>query len=373
MPVFLITGYDGQETIFYRETPHQNGVGPILNEAISKLSSNPNSMIIIESLHEDSPEPQMEQHIPHSEYQDFYVDEWDAESTKKSGKVITMSGKPHKPRKLKQDKGISPEEAINRISFRSESTGWVIDDITIYDDTYGSKADGSLYNPETNERIDFEEAEISMDIYIPPMENIYVDYDDDDDLESVVEESMMEAEGFYDEDGVGAKHMASESSNPTGGNTGDQIVSWEYNGLSSPSGPPSDIFWAEGSNKLPVAVIDFEGVSEKYKNMSLDELADLDIQELADNFDIETLIELRIMAAKREAPYWETKGVDFDFENESFTDYPSGIFQDAIWAHNEYGAEGKKNCGCGQDPCKTYGAESQEFHSSLDESFDEIL
>ena len=73
--------------------------------------------------------------------------------------------------------------------------------------------------------------------------------------------------------------MASESANPTGGNTGDQIVSWEYNGLSSPSGPPSDIFWAEGKN----------------------------------------------------------------------------------------------TCGCGQEPCITYGAESKEFRSSLDESFDEIL
>tara|TARA_B100000900_G_scaffold366107_1_gene341778 strand:+ start:2377 stop:4131 length:1755 start_codon:yes stop_codon:yes gene_type:complete len=39
-----------------------------------------------------------------------------------------------------------------------------------------------------------------------------------------------------------------ESANPTGGATGDQIVSWEHNGLSSPSGPPSDIFWSEGSS-----------------------------------------------------------------------------------------------------------------------------
>ena len=284
MPVFLITGYDGQDAVFYRETPHMNGVGPLLNEAISMLSGNPNSSIIVESLYEDSPEPQMEKFIPYSDYDDFYVDEWDAESKKKSGRVITMSGKPHKPRKLKQDDGISPEEAIQRISFRADSAGWVIDDITVYDDAYGSKADGTLYNPESNERIEFENADVSMDYYIPPMDNIYVDYDDeeddeDEDLDSVVEQSMMEAEGFYDDDGVGPKHMASESANPTGGNTGDQIVSWEHNGLSSPSGPPSDIFWAEG----------------------------------------------------------------------------------------------KKNCGCGQDPCKTYGAESKEFRSSLDESFDEIL
>ena len=247
MPIFLITGYDGEETIFYRETPHHNGVGPLLNQAIRELSQRPNSMIIIESLHEDSPETQMEKHIPFADYEEFYVDEWDAESTKKSGKVITMSGKPHKPRKLKQDQGISPEEAIQRIAFRSETSAWVIEEVSIYDSTYGSKADGSLYNPDSNERIDFEEADVRMDYYIPPMENIYVDYDEDEDededVEAVVEESMMEAEGFHDEDGIGPKFMA----------------------------------------------------------------------------------------------------------------------------------EGKKNCGCGQDPCKTYGAETQKFRSPLDDSFDEIL
>ena len=61
---------------------------------------------------------------------------------------------------------------------------------------------------------------------------------------------------------------------------------------------------------------------EQYKNMSLDELAELDIQELAENFDIATLIELRIEAAKQEAPYWESKGIDFDVENESFVGMP---------------------------------------------------
>ena len=39
-----------------------------------------------------------------------------------------------------------------------------------------------------------------------------------------------------------------EGANPSGGATGDQIISWEHNGLSSPSGPPSDIFWSEGSD-----------------------------------------------------------------------------------------------------------------------------
>ena len=36
-----------------------------------------------------------------------------------------------------------------------------------------------------------------------------------------------------------------EGANPSGGSTGNQVVSWESGGLSSPSGPPSDIFWAD--------------------------------------------------------------------------------------------------------------------------------
>lgn len=41
---------------------------------------------------------------------------------------------------------------------------------------------------------------------------------------------------------------SAEGANPSGGATGDQIISWEHNGLSSPSGPPSDIFWSEEFN-----------------------------------------------------------------------------------------------------------------------------
>ncbi|MHA1286756.1 MAG: hypothetical protein ACTSPB_05060 [Candidatus Thorarchaeota archaeon] len=53
-----------------------------------------------------------------------------------------------------------------------------------------------------------------------------------------------------------------ESANPTGGATGDQIVSWEHNGLSSPSGPPSDIFWSEE--------LDAEGYGDVQKYVSID-------------------------------------------------------------------------------------------------------
>lgn len=53
----------------------------------------------------------------------------------------------------------------------------------------------------------------------------------------VVKKIEYEAESF---------EARAESANPTGGATGDQIIAWEHNGLSSPSGPPSDIFWSEG-------------------------------------------------------------------------------------------------------------------------------
>jgi len=47
-----------------------------------------------------------------------------------------------------------------------------------------------------------------------------------------------------------------EGANPSGGATGDQIISWEHNGLSSPSGPPSDIMWAESDNFIWCAYCD---------------------------------------------------------------------------------------------------------------------
>jgi hypothetical protein len=53
-----------------------------------------------------------------------------------------------------------------------------------------------------------------------------------------------------------------ESANPTGGATGDQIIAWEHNGLSSPSGPPSDIFWSEE--------LDAEGYGDVQKYVSID-------------------------------------------------------------------------------------------------------
>jgi hypothetical protein len=55
----------------------------------------------------------------------------------------------------------------------------------------------------------------------------------------------LSAIDFQDTSPPIAKFNAVEGANPSGGATGDQIISWEHNGLSSPSGPPSDIMWAE--------------------------------------------------------------------------------------------------------------------------------
>jgi|TARA_R110001606_G_scaffold383058_3_gene545174 hypothetical protein len=62
-------------------------------------------------------------------------------------------------------------------------------------------------------------------------------FDEDDYKGEVTWNTYMDDGRFYD--------LGAESANPSGGATGDQIISWEHNGLSSPSGPPSDIFWSE--------------------------------------------------------------------------------------------------------------------------------
>ena len=62
-------------------------------------------------------------------------------------------------------------------------------------------------------------------------------FDEDDYKGDVTWDTYKDDGRFYD--------LAAEGANPSGGATGDQIISWEHNGLSSPSGPPSDIMWAE--------------------------------------------------------------------------------------------------------------------------------
>ena len=391
MVVYLITAVVEGNAIYHRETPHEEGVGRMINEAISAVYSLgfmpvEEPYILVESIYEDEPTPRPESMIFYDQFEDYYLDEWEADE--ESGRVRTISGKPHTPRKLKEDKGISPEEAARRISFQSDdwTSAWEIVDLEPYETVEGDRMAGTIVNTLTNERVDFDNAPVLRDYYVEPLD-VYVDYDDwededdeDDewDMDNIEQEELVDVKDAeyifqkrvsvfaddedeaYDELGyihekeyemvevkeaplfqkkyspkqlakmneeklrklliktvrkngledsftkrfrketleevVGTDeyngfdyynliyyimeaqkegssleawevlgydskaHMKEEmrievkegeevDSNPTGGNTGDQIVSWEHNGLSSPSGPPSDIFWAEGEKK----------------------------------------------------------------------------------------------------------------------------
>jgi hypothetical protein len=72
-----------------------------------------------------------------------------------------------------------------------------------------------------------------------------IHYDSQDMTETFFLPGKLSAIDFQDTSPPIAKFNAVEGANPSGGATGDQIISWEHNGLSSPSGPPSDIMWAE--------------------------------------------------------------------------------------------------------------------------------
>jgi len=81
------------------------------------------------------------------------------------------------------------------------------------------------------------------------VESIVEDSDDEEGDESFNEDDYKGDVSWntYKDDGR-FYELGAEGANPSGGATGDQIIAWEHNGLSSPSGPPSDIMWAEGSD-----------------------------------------------------------------------------------------------------------------------------
>ena len=175
------------EVVFQRDTPLENGVNGLVIEASSKLMQiadetgeiDDDGYVIVEQYWESYSEPEVELFLDMSEVEDVlhhqYAseetvgycgnclspvmldtgvwcnncgEEWDsrpyvhyAESAiKNKGKVRTMSGKPHKPRKLTQDQGISPEEAAKRIALKSETdSSWAVQHIETYDTIYGTR------------------------------------------------------------------------------------------------------------------------------------------------------------------------------------------------------------------------------------------
>ena len=261
---------------------------------------------------------------------------WNAESVvnHKRGKVISMRGSDPRLRTLQKDKDISPEEARDRLEISAETFG--AEGIKEYDFTAGG--DYKWLKGKSYEGFYFTIVNSGKGA---PYALIHRGYSWDKSKDDIKIPLMREGQDTWEAkcEECGGWHRFNEN--------------W-------------CMFCASGLDCCDCEDnYDAEGVPEKYKNMGLDELAELDIQELAENFDIGTLIELRIEAAKQEAPYWESKGIDFDVENDSFVGMPSGIFQEAIWQHDEYGAETFnasgyrypqwRDCGCPEEELSVEG------------------
>lgn len=196
--------------VYHRETPVRAGVENLINEGISQLFSvsggNPGRDAVVEVLryYDEDPVPEVELVVFADSHEELF---FEAEAlTEAKGKVRTMSGKPHTPRKLKQDSGISPEEAARRIALKSESKifyadtmEWDIDYLESYETPYGTKLDGVLYNPTTGESAEFEG--ITIETSIPDIDPLYANMEDI---------PTYEAEN---EDNLGPMFMAEEKKN----------------------------------------------------------------------------------------------------------------------------------------------------------------
>lgn len=196
MSYYSVAAVFQEEVVFHRDTPLQNGVMGLVVEASSKLIQiadetgdiDDDGYVIVEKYWESYSEPEIELVIMMEEVEDILLNQYGAEQVSK-GKVRTMSGKPHKPRKLTQDEGISPEEAAKRIALKSETdSSWTIEEIDTYDTIYGTRIDGKLYNHSTGERAEFNDAEIEPPYVVEDMwDDDYHDYDDDDEDEELLE------------------------------------------------------------------------------------------------------------------------------------------------------------------------------------------
>ena len=142
-----------------------------------------------------------------------------------------------------------------------------------------------------------------------------------------------------------------ESANPTGGATGDQIVSWEHNGLSSPSGPPSDIFWSEGDYGEYVQIFDTtitkKGIEEKLQRAGIKPIEVFSVYEdgtkSKDIFGV-YLKEGDATAFSKEFNKNDWTGL-FDFEGAVSFSSPSGPPSDIFWAEDDDGKLLCDSCG----------------------------
>jgi hypothetical protein len=312
--------------VYHRETPVRAGVENLINEGISQLFSvsggNPGRDAVVEVLryYDEDPVPEVELVIFADSVEEVF---FEAEAlTEAKGKVRTMSGKPHTPRKLKQDSGISPEEAARRIALKSEThvfdadtMEWDIDYLESYETPYGTKLDGVLYNPTTGESAEFEG--ITIETSIPDIDPMYANMEDI---------PTYEAEN---EDNLGPMFMAESKSTMPKIPKGIKTGGWQQAAYIYSNG---DIF----------SIVDYEEVYD---------MPVYDIWHHSGNIP-------KIDAPKNTWIY--------DDEVESW-DWDKILDKAKNQVNKEYytlRAEEKKNCGCGQDPCKTYGAETFEAPKS---------
>ena len=224
---FTITAVLEGQIVYQRETPVAEGLNALVGEAVSALLAaavgmdTKDGFVQVAQHFEDDPKAQIELMLFLDEIEDVHFESEALEKAK--GKVRTMSGDKHKPRKLKKDSGISPEEASKRIKFRNEyfaadTQEWYIDDLESYETIHGERMDGTLLNPDTMERVEFEGAEITREFTIDPIwddEFRIAPYEEDENELSDDEEEEpqwfkeVSAEGF-DDDGIGPLHMAAE-------------------------------------------------------------------------------------------------------------------------------------------------------------------
>jgi len=167
MSHFVIQANLGDAIVFQRETPVQSGVENLINEGLSRLlattGGRPTEDAYVEVLYysNDDPTPEVDMIIFADEIDATF---YDAETSTKQSRSILP-------------KGISPKEAGRRIAlkskgqtFEADTMEWDIDYLESYETPYGTKLDGSLYNPTTGETAEFEGASIKTNaVEIDPM------------------------------------------------------------------------------------------------------------------------------------------------------------------------------------------------------------
>ncbi len=213
MTYYSVTAVFQGEVVFFRDTPLEAGVMGLVIEASSKLMKVADSAthdiddgyVIVEKFWESYSVPEIEMVLLMDEVEDVLLHQYNdpeevwelrpheyyAETTtKRKGTVKTMSGKPHKPRKLTQDQGISPEEAAKRLAFKSDTeSNWRIESTDTYDTIFGTRLDGKLFNELTGEKAEFVDAEIEPPYVVEnPYQQLwgqdyYEDEDEDEDDE----------------------------------------------------------------------------------------------------------------------------------------------------------------------------------------------